>query len=130
MNWQDPAAIAGYIGVGASGLLALILKARKVWVRDNRDVTYDAEQTKWVEGLQSEIRQLRNDKEEMFKRELQYVRDNAELKAMNEFLTREVERMRAMMSQMEASMLKMKSRLQAIDNTLASTTDNAPLSKN
>jgi hypothetical protein len=128
MNWQDPAAIAGYIGIAGSGFLALILRARKVWVRDNRDVTYDTEQTKWVEGLQGEIRQLRTDREEMFKRELQYVRDNAELKAMNEFLTGELNRMRTMMSQMEGSMRALKARLQAIDSTI-STTDMAPLGK-
>lgn len=128
MNWQDPAAIAAYIGLGSSGLLAMILRARKVWVRDNRDVTYDTEQSKWVEGLQGEIRQLRTEKDALFTQRLSDVRENAELKAMNEFLTREVTRMQEMMSQMEISMRTLKSRLQAIDKTI-STTDFAPLAK-
>jgi ElaB/YqjD/DUF883 family membrane-anchored ribosome-binding protein len=126
MNWTDPAAIAAYIGVSSTGALALILRMRKIWVRDNRDVTYDTEQTKWVEGLQSEIRQLREEKDRMFAQRLQDVVAIAEAKAMNEFLQKELHRMREMVSGMETSMRSMKARLAAIDNTLQ-TTDFHPL---
>lgn len=128
MNWADPVAVASYIGVGGTGLLALILRMRKVWVRDNRDVTYDTEQTKWVEGLQSEIKQLRIDKEEGFKRELQYVTKLAQTEALNQFLTKEVENMRRTMAAMEASMSAMKARLRSIDSTIQ-TSDLTPLTK-
>lgn len=129
MNWQDPAAIAGYIAVGGSGFLALILRMRKVWVRDNRDTTYDTEQTEWVKGLQSEIRQLRADKDNMFAQRLQDVVALAETKALNDYLTKELERMRATMEAMEATMLSLKRRLQSIDKTI-SVTDQAPLGPN
>lgn len=129
MNWQDPAAIATYIGLGSSGLLAVILKARKMFVRDNRDVTYDAEQTKWVEGLQGEIRQLREEKDRMFAQRLQDVVTIAEGKATNEFLTKELHRMREMVTQMETSMRSMKARLAAIDTSLQSHSDFAPFTK-
>lgn len=128
MNWQDPAAIAGYIAVGGSGFLALILRARKLWVRDNRDVTYDTEQTKWVEGLQGEIKQLRIEKEALFHQRLSDVREIAEIKALNEFLTKELERMRVMMNEMDATMRAMKAKLRAIDSTIQ-TSDLTPLSK-
>jgi hypothetical protein len=128
MNWQDPLAVAGYIGIGASGFLALILRARKMLVRDNRDVTYDTEQTEWVKGLQGEIRQLREEKDRMFAQRLTDVVALAEAKALNEFLTKEVNRMREMLTNMETSMRAMKARLQAIDNTIP-TTDITPLSR-
>lgn len=118
MNWQDPTAIATYIGLGSSGVLALILKARKVWVRDSRDVTYDTEQTKWVEGLQGEIRQLREEKDRMFAQRLVDVVVIAEGKATNEFLTQELHRMRDTIAEMEDTMRSMKARLAAIDSNL------------
>lgn len=128
MNWQDPAALAGYTALAGSGFLALILKARKMWVRDNRDTTYDSEQTKWVEGLQGEIRQLRTDKDALFEQRLKDVIAIAELKSTNEFLSKELARMRAMVESMEIQLRVLKDKLRTIDNTLA-TTDHAPLAK-
>lgn len=128
MNWQDPAAVAAYIGLGGSGLLALILKMRKVWVRDSRDITYDTEQTKWVEGLHSEIRQLRADKDEMFKQRLQDVKELAETKALNDYLAKELERMRKVVEGLEQSIKALKGKLNSIDEAIQ-TTDLTPLGK-
>lgn len=126
MNWQDPAAVAAYIGVGATGFLALILKARGFWVREKRDTTYDTEQTKWVEGLQSEIRQLRIDKDNLFAQRLLDVTKIAQQDAMIDFMTKEVERMRKTMEAMGAGMASMKRRLALFDKTVTETTP-APL---
>lgn len=126
MNWQDPAAIAAYIGLGGSGLLALILKARGFWVREKRDTTYDTEQTKWVEGLQSEIRQLRLDKDNLFAQRLLDVTKIAQQDAMIDFMTKEVERMRKTMEAMEVGMASMKRRLALFDKTVSETAP-APL---
>ena len=129
MNWQDPAAIAGYIAVGGSGFVALILKARSVWIRDKRDTTYDTEQTKWVEGLQSEIKQLRMDKDNMFAQRLKDVVEIAEKDATIKYLTTEMERMRSLMLEMDTKMNTMRLRLAAIDQTMSSATGPAPLGK-
>lgn len=126
MNWQDPAAIAAYIGLGGSGLLAVILKARGVWVRGKRDTTYDTEQTKWVEGLQGEIRQLRLDKDNLFAQRLLDVTKIAQQDAMIDFMTKEVDRMRKMMEAMEAGMASMKRRLALFDKTVTES-EPAPL---
>lgn len=127
MNWQDPAVIAGYIGTGGGGLLYLILKARKVWVRDTRDMSYDTGQTKWVEGLQSEIRELRASKDALFQQRVSDVSEIAQLKATNDFLTRELERMRRVIDSMEGQLSTLKDKLRAIDKTISVPTDHASL---
>lgn len=128
MNWQDPAAVAAYIGVGGSGLLALILRMRKVWVRDARDMTYDTEQTKWVEGLHSEIKQLRMDKDALFEQRLKDVTIIAEYKATNDFLTKELDRMRAVIEIMDKQLKELKDKLRTIDKAIeVPITDHAPL---
>lgn len=115
MNWQDPTAIAAYIGLGGSGILALILKARKIWVRDNRDVTYDTEQTEWVKGLQGEIKQLRTEKDDLFARRLEDVTKLAQCNSANEHLTKELERTRNIITKMEDRMHSLRARLYAIE---------------
>ena len=130
---QETATVAGTIIVVASALLALILKARKMSSRDNRDIKYDEGQARWVKSLQDENIMLRREKDELWQQRIEDIRKIEELKASDRYLrqelasmVRKLDTMTISMTTMEASMLAMRRRLKEIDKT-APPSDYSPL---
>lgn len=118
MNWSDPSWIAGYILVGGSGFLTMIIRARKMWIRDARDIQYDEGQTQWVRDLQAEVSALRKEKELLWKEKIDDIRTIEQLKASDAFLRKEVDRMHVTVAALEASVGTLKTKLQTIDSTI------------
>ncbi len=130
---QETATAAGTIIVVASVLLGFILKARKTWSRDSRDIKYDEGQARWVKSLQDENIMLRREKDELWQQRIEDIRKIEELRASDKYLrqelasmVRKLDSMTVSMTTMEASMLAMRRRLKEIDKNVPS--DYAPLS--
>lgn len=130
---QETATAASTIIVVASVLLGFILKARKTWSRDSRDIKYDEGQARWVKSLQDENIMLRREKDELWQQRIEDIRKIEELRASDKYLrqelasmVRKLDSMTVSMTTMEASMLAMRRRLKEIDKNVPS--DYAPLS--
>lgn len=121
MNFTDPTWVAGYIMVGGSAFLTMIIRARKMWIRDARDIQYDEGQTQWVKDLQAEVGTLRKEKEQLWKEKIEDIKLIEQFKASDAFLKTEVERMRVVVSTLENSIISLRQRVQMIDTAIGIT---------
>lgn len=107
--------MAGGILMLGTAIVALLLKARKVWSRDTRDIKYDEGQSAWVTGLQLEITLLRKEKDELWKQRVEDIHVIAELKAGDAYLRKELAQMVSKVEDMGDSINKLRARLCEID---------------
>lgn len=121
MNFTDPSWVAGYIMVGGSAFLTMIIRARKMWIRDARDIQYDEGQTQWVKDLQAEVGTLRKEKEQLWKEKIEDIKTIEQFKASDTFLKTEVARMRVVVSTLENSIISLRQRVQMIDTAIGTT---------
>jgi len=118
MNFSDPTWVAGYIMVGGSAFLTMIIRARKMWIRDARDIQYDEGQTQWVKDLQAEVGTLRKEKEQLWKEKIEDIRIIEQCRASDIILRGELERMKHTIAALENSTSALKTRVQTIDTVM------------
>jgi hypothetical protein len=112
---QSAPGIAGSITLVGATIVGFVLKARKVWSRDTRDIQYDDGQAAWVKGMQAEVLALRQEKDAMWVQRIEDIRTIAELKASDNYLRKQVSEMERKLDEMGTSLLQMRERLRQLE---------------
>ena len=112
---QSGAGLAGSIFLAGATIVGFVLKARKVWSRDSRDIQYDDGQSAWVKGMQVELTALRLEKDAMWAQRVEDIRVIAELKASDVYLRKQVTEMERKLDDMGVSLLQLRERLRQLE---------------